>query len=115
MNCLNCGAPVRTDLRVCPYCETPYRFIDTPKRETPENPVSRADVTDFISAIRKLEKRSEIEMNKNVMYALGMATGSVYVNTLHLPNFSQTYTKIWDHDIKINNDLPNDTIIIQEL
>ena len=23
-NCVNCGAPIETDKKVCPYCKTPY-------------------------------------------------------------------------------------------
>lgn len=23
-NCANCGAPIETDKKVCPYCKTPY-------------------------------------------------------------------------------------------
>lgn len=24
LNCVNCGAPIETDKKVCPYCKTPY-------------------------------------------------------------------------------------------
>ena len=24
LNCVNCGAPIETDKKVCPYCRTPY-------------------------------------------------------------------------------------------
>ena len=23
-NCVNCGAPIESDKKVCPYCKTPY-------------------------------------------------------------------------------------------
>ena len=28
-NCVNCGAPINLNGRVCPYCDTPYRIATT--------------------------------------------------------------------------------------
>ena len=26
LNCANCGAPIESDKKACPYCKTPYGF-----------------------------------------------------------------------------------------
>lgn len=26
LNCVNCGAPIESDKKACPYCKTPYGF-----------------------------------------------------------------------------------------
>lgn len=48
-NCVNCGAPIETDKKVCPYCKILFKQI--PARNVPESQPEKVETAIFENVV----------------------------------------------------------------
>lgn len=49
LNCVNCGAPIESDKKACPYCK--YLFTQIPGRNIPENQPDKVETAIFENVV----------------------------------------------------------------
>jgi DNA-directed RNA polymerase subunit RPC12/RpoP len=58
-NCVNCGAPIETDKKVCPYCKILFKQI--PARNVPESQPEKVETAIFENVVfNKGEERKNV-------------------------------------------------------